>query len=224
MGNFRGGNQSRGRDDRGDRGDRQMHSATCADCGKRCEVPFRPTGDKPVYCSNCFNQGDSPSRGGGGFSKKGGGFNKGGNRGGGFDRGDREMHKATCDDCGRRCEVPFRPSGDKPIFCSDCFGKGDGAGKRENFSKKGGFNKGDDSGSKQAEVLAKLDKILFLLQRADPVKEVTVMKPKKKVKKEEVLEEAPKKVAKKKPAKKAAPKKKTTKKPAKKKVAKKKAK
>lgn len=31
-----------------------MHSATCASCGKPCEVPFRPTGDKPVYCRDCF--------------------------------------------------------------------------------------------------------------------------------------------------------------------------
>jgi len=38
-----------------------MHQAECAECGNRCEVPFRPTGDKPVYCSNCFgdNKGKS---------------------------------------------------------------------------------------------------------------------------------------------------------------------
>jgi CxxC-x17-CxxC domain-containing protein len=34
----------------------EMFSATCAECGKPCEVPFRPTGDKPVYCSYCFNK------------------------------------------------------------------------------------------------------------------------------------------------------------------------
>jgi CxxC-x17-CxxC domain-containing protein len=33
----------------------QMHEATCSDCGKRCEVPFRPTGEKPVYCNQCFS-------------------------------------------------------------------------------------------------------------------------------------------------------------------------
>lgn len=33
----------------------QMHEAICSDCGKKCEVPFRPTGDKPVYCSQCFS-------------------------------------------------------------------------------------------------------------------------------------------------------------------------
>lgn len=36
--------------------DRQMHPATCSSCGKDCQVPFRPTGDKPVYCSDCFKQ------------------------------------------------------------------------------------------------------------------------------------------------------------------------
>ena len=34
----------------------EMHSATCGKCGKDCEVPFRPTGAKPVYCSNCFER------------------------------------------------------------------------------------------------------------------------------------------------------------------------
>lgn len=41
----------------------QMHQATCADCGNQCEVPFKPTGEKPVYCSNCFeNSGRGMSR------------------------------------------------------------------------------------------------------------------------------------------------------------------
>ena len=31
-----------------------MHSATCAECGSRCQVPFKPNGSKPVLCSNCF--------------------------------------------------------------------------------------------------------------------------------------------------------------------------
>ena len=38
------------------RGDREMHSATCASCGKEALVPFVPRGDKPVYCSDCFQQ------------------------------------------------------------------------------------------------------------------------------------------------------------------------
>ena len=48
------GRQNFGSNDRRDRGPITMHQATCAECGKSCEVPFRPSGDKPVYCSNCF--------------------------------------------------------------------------------------------------------------------------------------------------------------------------
>ncbi|MBK9710894.1 MAG: zinc-ribbon domain containing protein [Kouleothrix sp.] len=35
---------------------REMHTATCASCGKEAQVPFLPRGDKPVYCSDCFQQ------------------------------------------------------------------------------------------------------------------------------------------------------------------------
>lgn len=41
----------------GDQGEeRQMYQATCAECGNACDVPFRPTGNKPVYCRDCFSQ------------------------------------------------------------------------------------------------------------------------------------------------------------------------
>ncbi len=43
-----------GRDDR-DRGERpEMFSTTCAKCSKSCEVPFRPNGERPVFCKDCF--------------------------------------------------------------------------------------------------------------------------------------------------------------------------
>jgi CxxC-x17-CxxC domain-containing protein len=53
----------------------------------------------------------------------GGGF--GGGRGGdrSFDRGPREMHKAVCSECGKECEVPFKPTEGKPVFCRECFAK-----------------------------------------------------------------------------------------------------
>ncbi|MFO7611262.1 MAG: zinc-ribbon domain containing protein [Clostridia bacterium] len=35
-------------------GERQMHDAVCAGCGKKTQVPFKPTGERPVYCSDCF--------------------------------------------------------------------------------------------------------------------------------------------------------------------------
>jgi len=45
-------------------GDRQMFKVVCSECGKDCEVPFKPTGDRPVFCSNCFEskRGGSDSR------------------------------------------------------------------------------------------------------------------------------------------------------------------
>lgn len=36
----------------------EMHRATCAQCNQSCEVPFRPNGSRPVYCSNCFKRED----------------------------------------------------------------------------------------------------------------------------------------------------------------------
>jgi CxxC-x17-CxxC domain-containing protein len=40
----------------GARAPRQMFPAVCAQCGKETEVPFEPRGDRPVYCSDCFNK------------------------------------------------------------------------------------------------------------------------------------------------------------------------
>lgn len=62
MGNFRDNRNSSGgrnfgpRRDFGDRPRPMMHKAICASCGKDCEVPFRPTGERPVYCSDCFEK------------------------------------------------------------------------------------------------------------------------------------------------------------------------
>ncbi len=33
---------------------RQMYPAVCASCGIETEVPFQPSGDKPVYCRDCY--------------------------------------------------------------------------------------------------------------------------------------------------------------------------
>ena len=34
---------------------RQMHPVVCDRCGVETEVPFQPTGIKPVYCPVCFD-------------------------------------------------------------------------------------------------------------------------------------------------------------------------
>ena len=44
-------------------------------------------------------------------------------QGDGYDRGPREMHKVICSDCKNECEVPFKPRGDRPVYCKDCFSK-----------------------------------------------------------------------------------------------------
>ena len=56
-----------------ERAPRQMTQVTCSNCGRETEVPFVPTGDRPVYCSDCFSQMGGGSRGGGGRSSGGGG-------------------------------------------------------------------------------------------------------------------------------------------------------
>ena len=44
-------------------GSKWKFSATCSSCGREAQVPFRPTGSKPVYCSDCFtNQRASSNR------------------------------------------------------------------------------------------------------------------------------------------------------------------
>jgi CxxC-x17-CxxC domain-containing protein len=41
----------------------------------------------------------------------------------GFDRRSKEMYKSVCSDCGEECEVPFRPTGDRPVYCQECWAK-----------------------------------------------------------------------------------------------------
>lgn len=75
------------------RPEREMFTVPCASCGKEARVPFQPRGDKPVYCSDCFQPqprggGRSGGFGGGGGGYGGGGYGGGGYGGGGFgDRG-----------------------------------------------------------------------------------------------------------------------------------------
>jgi len=180
----------------------------------------------------------------GGDKKHGAARKYGGNKG----QGDRntgsssELFSATCSECGKRCEVPFRPSQDKPVYCSDCFGAKKNANEprgsvserpdytklpREERPARHGKNRGrGDDGivdlKRQISALdLKLNRILDLINPAMPstkvplpVKEKDVEKKgAKKVKKASVKKAATKKVAKK-----AVVKKVTTKKVAKKAV------
>lgn len=57
-----GGGRRSGSGGRGFGGERELHSVTCASCGKEARVPFLPRGDKPVYCDDCFQQQRRASR------------------------------------------------------------------------------------------------------------------------------------------------------------------
>ena len=89
---------------------------TCQDCG----ASFVFTADdqqyhaqkgytnEPKRCPSCRQARRSDGGGGGG---------------GGYGRAPREMHPATCAQCGKETQVPFVPRGDRPVYCSDCFTK-----------------------------------------------------------------------------------------------------
>lgn len=111
------------------------------------------------------------SRGGGG----GGRFNKGGFGGGNRRDGGRpEMFKATCADCGNPCEVPFRPTGERPVYCNNCFGGNRGGAphggpERRDFAPRAphppaGDMRIDDLKRQMESVQAKLDKVLNMVE------------------------------------------------------------
>ncbi len=57
-------------------------------------------------------------QGGGGYGGGGGGYGGGG---GGGPRAPRKFFPATCAECGKQTEVPFKPTEGRPVFCRDCF-------------------------------------------------------------------------------------------------------
>lgn len=59
---------------------------------------------------------------GGNYRTGGRGVGKGPSRFGKRDT-ERVRTKVTCSDCGQECEVPFKPTSDKPMYCNACFGK-----------------------------------------------------------------------------------------------------
>ena len=51
-------------------------------------------------------------------------------------RRDVEMTKVTCSSCGVKCEVPFKPTSAKPVYCDDCFAKKDSSKpSKQDFDK-----------------------------------------------------------------------------------------
>jgi CxxC-x17-CxxC domain-containing protein len=112
---------------------------TCADCGQ--EFVFTASEQdfyaqrgftEPRRCPSCrasrkaARNAESGGSSYGGYGASGGysagGYGGAGGGGGGYrDRGPREMFAATCSNCGREAQVPFRPTSGKPVYCSDCF-------------------------------------------------------------------------------------------------------
>jgi len=130
-----------------------------------------------------FNRGGNFSRRG--FSRSGGrGSGRFGRRDSGrFDRRnpnrlrgseDRAMHEAICGKCGSECEVPFKPTEGKPVYCSDCFKK---RGSSESFESR------KQSGGEFDQLNRKLDRILNILEA--PKKEQPEQKKNGKKQKEE---------------------------------------
>ncbi|MBU0628128.1 MAG: hypothetical protein KKC75_02985 [Nanoarchaeota archaeon] len=84
----------------------------------------------------------------------------------------KEMHEVTCDKCGKSCEVPFKPTGSKPVYCRDCYRKDEDSGsesrfgsRRESRPRYGNSEPRQESNSSAEleQINAKLDRILELL-------------------------------------------------------------
>ena len=89
--------------------------------------------------------------------------------------GKPEMHEVICDKCGQSCEVPFKPTEGKPVYCRDCFKKeesprqesrGYGRSRREFRPRHESSESGQGSDKLTEEIQqinVKLDKILEML-------------------------------------------------------------
>src|SRR3989344_8724806 len=79
----------------------------CSSCGTGIsELPFAPTGDRPIYCKECWakNKPQASAQ----------------------DRPTRPMVQGNwkCSTCGTEIsQLPFEPAPDRPIYCLDCWKK-----------------------------------------------------------------------------------------------------
>jgi len=106
------------------------------------------------------------------------------------DSGRPSLHDAVCDECGKDCQVPFRPSGGKPVYCSDCFRKKGGSDSDRSGDRRDSPRRsfgGDRSTSQLVEKIeilnTKLDTIINLLSSAGEKKSKSVENKTKKSKK-----------------------------------------
>jgi CxxC-x17-CxxC domain-containing protein len=88
----------------------------CADCAR----PFTFTsGEQEFFAQKGFTNKPNACPDCRAARKAAGG--RGGSAAGGGARAPREMFSARCSQCGGEARVPFQPSGDKPVYCRDCF-------------------------------------------------------------------------------------------------------
>ena len=72
-----------------------------------------------------------------------------------------ERTTVICDSCKKSCEVPFKPSSNKPIYCSDCFKKDSSSNSRDYNRSESNSNNNENQFK---EIHKKLDKILNALE------------------------------------------------------------
>src|SRR5438046_3284917 len=120
---------------------------TCRDCGQAFtftsgEQEFYASRgfSEPSRCPDCRAARKSQRDGGGSSYSSYGSSSSGGGYG---ERAQREMFSATCSACGQEAQVPFQPSGDKPVYCSTCFEQRRGnANNRSGGNRYGGGGRG----------------------------------------------------------------------------------
>jgi CxxC-x17-CxxC domain-containing protein len=114
--------------------------------------------------SNRRDSGRPRRRDSGGFGRRDSGGDSGGFGRRDFGRSNigserPTMHEVTCDKCGERCEVPFKPTAGKPVYCKDCFRKNEGPASRpESRNRPNQFEKEFE------QINRKLDKILEAIE------------------------------------------------------------
>lgn len=153
----------------------QMHDAVCDECGKNCKVPFKPTGNKEIFCSDCFERRQGNERSGG-YSRN---DNYRDNRQDRYDSRDKQMYSAICDECGNKCRLPFKPSSDKPVYCSDCFSRrGEQAGLHEHKKEKNFDTKANNQIKNELEhikgQISSINDKLTMIMNALKIESVTV--------------------------------------------------
>ena len=106
---------------------------TCRDCGQAFVFT---AGEQDFYASRGFSE---PSRCADCRATRKSQRDAGASHGsyGSSYGGSRELFDVTCSSCGQPAQVPFQPSGDKPVYCSTCFDKRRGNSDRSTVSRYG---------------------------------------------------------------------------------------